>query len=102
MSFRAPGSRRSFLATLALAGTMLAAPAAAAAYSTSYPEGGVWYSGVSNGTVMSAYNHGSRTHRASVYNGTTYRTACKARNAMASISAPERPFVVDRAYYAFC
>ncbi|SMH42592.1 bacteriocin, lactococcin 972 family [Rathayibacter oskolensis] len=102
MSSRAPGSRRSFLATLALAGTILAAPAAVAAYSTSYPEGGTWTYGVSNGTVLSAYNHGSRVHRASVYNGTTYATACKSRNVMASISAPERPYVVDRAYYALC
>ena len=99
---RAPGSRRSFVAALTLAGTMLVAPAAAAAYTTAYPEGGTWYYGVSNGTVLSSYNHPSRTHRASVHNGTTYSTGCKGRNTPASISAPERPFVTDRAFYAFC
>jgi lactococcin 972 family bacteriocin len=99
---RAAGSRRSFVATLVLAGTMLVAPAAAAAYTTAHPEGGTWIYGVSGGTVLSSYNHPSRTHRASVFNGTTYSTACKGRNTAASISAPERPFVTDRAFYAFC
>ncbi|MCM6762968.1 lactococcin 972 family bacteriocin [Rathayibacter sp. ZW T2_19] len=99
---RAPGSRRSFVAALALAGTMLVAPAAAAAYTTAYPEGGTWYYGVSNGTVLSSYNHPSRSHRASVDNGRIHRSACKGRNVPASVSAPARPFIVDRAYYAFC
>lgn len=99
---RAPGSRRSFLAAVALAGTMLVAPAAAAAYTTAHPEGGTWYYGVSNGTVLSSYNHPSRSHRASVFNGNHYGTACTAKKRVASVSAPERPLVTDRAYYAFC
>ncbi|MBO0985206.1 lactococcin 972 family bacteriocin [Rathayibacter sp. SD072] len=99
---RAPGSRRSFVVALALAGTMLVAPAAAAAYTTAYPEGGTWYYGVSNGTVLSSYNHPSKWHRASVNNGTNWRSNCTQPNRPASVSAPARKNVVDSAYYSFC
>ncbi|MWV48666.1 hypothetical protein GRS96_05150 [Rathayibacter sp. VKM Ac-2803] len=102
MSFRAPGSRRSFLAALALTGTILVAPAAAAAYTTSYPEGGTWIHGVSNGTVLSSYQHPSRWHRASVDNGTIHRTGCTSPTRAAGVSAPARPFQTDYAYYSFC
>ncbi|KQQ03339.1 MULTISPECIES: lactococcin 972 family bacteriocin [unclassified Rathayibacter] len=102
MSLRTPGSRRSFLTGLALAGTILAAPAAAAAYTTSYPEGGTWIHGVSSGRVLSSYQHGSRWHRASVDNGTLYRSSCRAPSGTAAVSAPARPLQVDYAYYSFC
>lgn len=102
MSFRTSGSRRSLLATLALAGTILAAPAAAAAYTTSYPEGGTWIHGVSNNTVLSSYNHPSRAHRASIDNGSLKRTSCTAQGRAASISGAARAGIVDHAYYAFC
>ena len=102
MSLRAPGSRRSLLATLALAGTIVAAPAAAAAYTTSYPEGGTWIHGVSNNTVLSSYQHPSRWHRASIDNGSVQTTSCTAKGRVAAINGRARVAVVDHAYYAFC
>lgn len=102
MHLRTSGSRRSFLAALALTGTILAAPAAVAGYTTSYPEGGTWIYGVNDGRVFSSYNHQSLSHTASVDNGTVYGTKCKAPGIAASVSAPARPGVVDHAYYNFC
>ena len=69
MSFRAPGSRRSFITGLALTGAMLIAPVAAA-YTVSHPEeGGTWIHGTTGGIVLSSYQHDSRSHKATVFNG---------------------------------
>ncbi|WP_230672974.1 lactococcin 972 family bacteriocin [Rathayibacter sp. Leaf248] len=96
------GSRRSLITTLALAGTLIAAPAAAAAYTTSYPEGGTWVHGVSNGDVLSSYNHPSRKHRASIDNGWLQSTGCKNPKVNAGIFGKARMWQTDYAYYAFC
>ena len=102
MSFRAPGSRRSFLTGLALTGAMLIAPVAAA-YTVSHPaEGGTWIHGTTGGIVLSSYQHDSRSHKATVFNGEYHRTGCKAAGRDASVSAPARTFEVDSAYYDVC
>ncbi|NQX16689.1 lactococcin 972 family bacteriocin [Rathayibacter sp. VKM Ac-2857] len=101
MSFRAPGSRRSFITGLALTGAMLIAPVAAA-YTVSYPDGGKWIHGTTGGIVLSAYEHSSEKHRTSVDNGTLHRSSCQAPGVPAAISAPARIFEVDYAYYSFC
>ena len=102
MSFRAPGSRRSFLTGLALTGAMLIAPVAAA-YTVSHPaEGGTWIHGTTGGIVLSSYEHGSRRHKATVYNGEYHYTGCKNPGVPAAVSAPARPYDVDSAYYDIC
>ncbi|NQX11748.1 hypothetical protein HQQ80_08945 [Microbacteriaceae bacterium VKM Ac-2855] len=99
---RKRGSRRSLITTLALAGTLIAAPAAAAAYTTSYPEGGTWIHGVSGGTVLSSYQQPSKNHRASINNGSLQQTSCKSPGVTAAISGPARAWTTDYAYYSWC
>ncbi|QHC57560.1 lactococcin 972 family bacteriocin [Rathayibacter sp. VKM Ac-2760] len=102
MSFRAPGSRRSFITALALTGAIIAAPVAAAYTVTNPPEGGTWIHGTTRGIVLSSYEHESREHKATVYNGEYHYAKCKPAGVLAAVSAPARDFQVDSAYYDVC
>jgi hypothetical protein len=91
---------KKIIASLAIAGGLVAVPAAAFG-TISFPEGGTWSYGTSNGKVYSDYFHG-KCHASSVV-GQYYASSPLVGGGQGTYArAPDRAGVVDYSYYRFC
>lgn len=95
-----PRTRR--LAAAAMVGIFSLGVASPALATVVNVGGGTWDYGTGNGIVWSDYYHSVNKHKTSVYNGSYHYSNCASGGTWSLVSASDRWYAVDSAYWNWC